>query len=427
MKDATPLLRAYLAFSAVAEPLYRQVQARRLRAGKELPQRRDERFGRTPAARPDGRLIWFHAASVGESLSLLGLLDRLLDRDPDLGILVTTGTVTSAALLADLLPPRAIHQFAPYDAAPSVRRFLAHWRPDVAVWTESELWPRLLHETSRREIPMLLLNTRISGRTAARWRRFPRLARALLSPFREIQVQEPALAALMRDLGVAKDRVAVTGSLKEELPPPLAKPEELASLTEALEGRRRWLAASTHEGEETVLVAAHERAFARKSGAPLLIVAPRHPDRGPGLASALTDQGWTVALRSRGERPGPQTAIYIADTMGEMGLWYRLCPTAFVGGSLVPLGGHNPYEPAQLGCAVIHGPEVFNFAGIYQRLDNAGGAVPAGDEKQIADALLRLQDSDAHARVTEAARGVLASGSSATAAAHAAIERALTG
>jgi len=425
MKAETAILRAYLAFSAVATPLYRWLQARRLRAGKEDPDRLGERFGIAPAPRPQGRLVWFNAASVGESLSLLGLIRALRAQDPALSVLVTTTTVTSARLLDAQLPPGARHQFAPYDTAPAVRRFLAHWRPDLAIWTESELWPRLLHETSAAGIPMLLLNARVSDRTAARWRRFPRTARALLSPFRAILVPEEPTARLLAGIGVPPDRLSVTGSLKEELPPPEADPQALADLRAALGTRPRWLAASTHEGEEDLLAEAHAQAFGAGKGVPLMILAPRHPDRGPALAQALAARGWTVALRSAGQGVGPQTTAYIADTLGEMGLWYRLCPVAFVGGSIAAKGGHNPYEPVQLDCAVIHGPQVFNFAGIYARLDAAQGAIPAATPQEIAAALRRLQDPAARQAVTRAARGLLASGASATGAALDAIRWAL--
>lgn len=422
MRGQTVILRAYLAFSVVATPFYRILQARRLKAGKEDPHRLEERFGTASHPRPGGRLIWFHAASVGESLSLLELIRRVLAEDADAKVLLTTTTVTSARLMDSLLPSGAIHQFAPYDTRAAVRGFLGHWRPDVAIWTESELWPRLLAETEARSIPMLLINARVSEKTTARWRRNPDTARALLSPFRAILVQEAPSAAIMRELGVPQGILTVTGSLKEELPPPDAEPEALAALQAALAERPCWLAASTHEGEELTLVAAHRRAFNQAPDAPLLIIAPRHPERGVAMANTLAADGWATALRSAGELPGPDTDIYIADTLGEMGLWYRLCPIAFIGGSLARIGGHNPYEPVQLNCAVIHGPHVFNFAGIYARLAQAGGAQLATTESDIVQALYLLQDEQAKAKQTKAAHGLLASGASATGAALAAIK-----
>lgn len=417
VKARTAILRVYLAFSVIATSAYRILQARRLKAGKEDPNRLSERFGTASHPRPKGRLIWLHAASVGESLSLQGLIRQVLAQDADTHILLTTTTVTSARLMADLLPPGAIHQFAPYDTRAAVRRFLGHWRPDVAVWTESELWPRLLVETDALSIPMLLINARVSEKTMARWRRIPDTARALLSPFRAILVQEASSAAIMHEIGVPPEIISVTGSLKEELPPPDAAPEALMALQTALAARPCWFAASTHEGEEETLVAAHRQAFNTAPDAPLLIVAPRHPERGQSLAKRLATDGWVTALRSAGDHPGPQTDIYIADTLGEMGLWYRLCPVAFIGGSLARIGGHNPYEPMQLGCAIIHGPHVSNFADIYARLAQAGGARLAATETDIAQALHLLQNEQIKTRQTKVADGLLASGASATGAA----------
>ncbi|GAA0309556.1 3-deoxy-D-manno-octulosonic acid transferase [Rhodovulum strictum] len=407
MRTSTAVLRAYLAASAIADPVYLWLRNRRLASGKELPDRVGERQGRATLPRPPGRVVWFHAASVGETLSLMDLVRRLLEEDRALTVLITSTTVSSARMLADLLPERAVHQFSPFDTRAAVRRFLDHWRPDLAVWVESELWPRLLAETDRRAIPMLLVNARVSDRTAARWRRWPRTARALLSPFRAILVQEDATASVMRAIGVPAGRLAVTGSIKESLPPLAADPDALSTMRAALGGRACWLAASTHAGEEDILAEAHERAFGRGAGRALLIVAPRHPERGPAIAEGLAARGWAVALRSAGALPGAGTEIYVADSMGEMGLWYRLCPVAFVGGSLVPVGGHNPYEPINLDCAVLHGPHVFNFPGIHARLAEAGGAIAAATADEIAARLVELGDAQARARITAAARRVL--------------------
>ncbi len=409
-------MRLYLGFSVIAAPLYRAAQWVRLWQGKESADRRGERFGAATLARPSGRLVWFHAASVGESLALMDLIPALLARAEDIRILVTTASLTSARMMEERLPPRACHQFAPYDTRAAVRRFLSHWRPDVAVWAESELWPRLLHETARRDIPMLLINARVSQRTIRRWRRWPQVARDLLGPFDLVLAQDAALAAVLQAVGLPPGRVQVAGALKEDVAPPDAAPETLADLTARLAGRARWLAASTHEGEDTVLVAAHRQAFGGGDDAPLLIIAPRHPHRGPEIARKLQAEGWRVGLRSDGQMPAPDTDIYIADTLGEMGLWYRLCPVAFVGGSLVPVGGHNPYEPVQLDCAVIHGPDVSNFAEIYDRLERARGALRAGSAEAVAQALLRLQDAAIRASLTQAARAALQSTPSATSA-----------
>jgi len=411
-------LYVYLAASAVADPFVHRIYQRRLAAGKELAGRAAERKGMASIPRPPGRLVWFHAASVGETLSIVDVVRRLLDEQTDLSVLLTSNTVSSARILADALPARCIHLFSPYDARLAIRRFLDHWRPDLAIWVESELWPRMLVETSRRGIPMLLINGRVSEKTSRRWLRWPRTARVLLSPFRHILTQDDETARTMIRIGVPGDRVTVSGSTKGSLAPLQADANELISIGNALSGRSCWLAASTHEGEEEVTVRAHELAFRQDRGqapeetdvTPLLVIAPRHPERGGGLANRLRQQGWSVALRSAKEVPDRATDIYIADTIGEMGIWYRLCPVAFLGGSLPEIGGHNPYEPIKLDCAVIHGPNVFNFKDIFATLIEAGGSFCATNAEEIADRLLELQDIRSRERLNAAARKVLDEG-----------------
>ncbi len=408
-------LKLYLAFSLIAGPIYYIAQRIRLRQGKESLPRQRERFGVSAIPRPQGRCVLFYAASVGDSLALLDLIRALLAEADDIHVVVMTQSMTSARLLADLLPPRAVHQFAPFDTVGAVRRHLSHWRPDICVWAESELWPRLLQQTARRDIPMILINARVSDRTIARWRRWPQVARDLLKPFDRILVQEATLAHILHELAVP--RVEVIGALKEDSAPLDAPKDQLIAMRAQLGGRGRWLAASTHEGEESVLVAAHERAFGRGVGAPLMVIAPRHPERGPEIMRKLQGQGWQTALRSKKEALTPNTEIYIADTLGEMGLWYRLCQVTFVGGSIVSMGGHNPYEPVKLGCAVIHGAQVSNFADIYHRLDQCGGAIMASSTGSVAQALNALQDANALQTLTQTAHAALQTTASATSAA----------
>lgn len=408
-------LQAYLGISLMSAPLFFVVQLILLRQGKESPQRRLERFGKTDFPRPAGRLVWFNASSIGESLALLDLIRAVLAVGEDIHILVTTQSLTSAQLLGNLLPDRAMHQFTPFDTRGAVNRFLTHWRPDVTVWTESELWPRVLLATASREIPMLWVDARMS-QTLARWRLWPTVVRDLLRPFDRIFVPEETLSATLQELGVPCEKLAVVGSLKEDCAPLEVAQEELVRLSAQLNGRALWLAASTHEGEEDMLVAAHERAFGRGGNAPLMVIVPRHPQRGPAIMHKLQATGWQVSLRSQNPDLAARTDIYVADTLGEMGLWYRLSPVTFVGGSLVPLGGHNPYEPVKLGCAVIHGAEISNFADIYQRLDQCGGALLATSSEAVAQALVRLQHQTVLASVTQAARAALKTNASATSA-----------
>jgi 3-deoxy-D-manno-octulosonic-acid transferase len=396
-------LWAYLSLTARAAAAGRRRLARRLAEGKEDPARLDERQGLAGRPRPDGPLVWFHAASVGESLSLLEVIRRLTDADPALNVLVTTGTVTSSELLVQRLPPRAVHQFIPLDIAPFVRRFLDHWRPDLAVWTESELWPTLIVQTHARDIPLLLLNARMSDRSAQRWRRFlPGAARSLLRRFHAVQAQDRATGQALMRLGLPRDRLEVTGTLKEGMPPLDCDESDRARFTKMLCGRPVWAAASTHPGEDEIVAEAHAAA-ARGVLRLLCILVPRHPDRGDAIAAMLRARGLTVAQRSRGEEPGPNTAIFLADTMGELGLWYRLAPLSFVGGSLVPIGGHNPFEPAALGSAILHGPHVTNFADVYDRLGAAGGARLVTSAATLAAAVSDLSQPDRRAPMAFAA------------------------
>ncbi len=366
--------RAWAGATAAGAPLLRAHLRWRAARGKEVAERLGERRGEG-AARPAGRLLWLHAASVGETLSLLPLLEALTARAPDLSVLVTTGTVTAAALLAQRLPPalagRVEHRFAPLDVPRWVERFLAGWRPDAGALVESELWPNLIRAARRRGVPLALVNARLSERSARRWRRWaPGLAREMLSAFSPVLAQTPADAARLGALGA---RLALClGNLKDAAPPLPADPAELARLRDAAAGRPVFLAASTHPGEEAVVLEAHRRAAARVPGL-LTVIAPRHPHRGPAVAAEA--RGLAVARRAAGEAPGAGTAVYVADTLGELGLLYRLAGVCLVGGSLVPHGGQNPQEPARLGCPILLGPHTANFAEPVARLLAAGGAL----------------------------------------------------
>jgi 3-deoxy-D-manno-octulosonic-acid transferase len=407
------LLGLYLALSRRAGSVARRLLRRRAAQGKEDPSRLPERMGLAGAPRPEGRLAWFHAASVGEAASLLELLRRVETGRPDLTCLVTTVTVTSAQLLAARLPARAIHQFAPLDVAPWVERFLDHWRPDLAVWTESELWPAALAATHRRGAPMLLINARISAKSYKRWRWAGGMARALLRRFDRILAQDDLAAEHFARLGAAPGRIEVTGSLKEGAAPLGHDEAERVRVARALAGRPVWLAASTHPGEEEVVLAAHARA---RRALPMLalILAPRHPVRGDGLAEMLRARGLVVAQRSRGEPVTPDTDVYLADTLGEMGLWYRVAAVSFVGGSLVEVGGHNPFEPALLGSAILHGPHVRNFADGYGRLGAAQAAALVRDESELASALTATLAPDRAAAMAAAAWDAMSAGAEVT-------------
>ncbi len=389
------LLGLYRGVGRLAPPVARLALLRRRARGKEHPERYRERMGQPRRDRPDGALIWLHAASVGESQSALPLIGRLLARLPAAHIMVTSGTVTSAKLMDERLPERAFHQFVPIDSPAWVRGFLNHYRPDLALWVESELWPTLLAETAQRGIPAVLLNGRLSERSFRRWRRFPGAARRLIRSFDPVMAQSEADAERFRRLGAA--RVEVPGNLKMAAAPLPADPAALAEIGQATAGRPVWLAASTHPGEEEAVAEAH-RAVRRQFGDALLILVPRHPERGPAMADELRRAGHSVGLRSAGDAPGGEREIYIADTLGELGLFYRAAPIAFVGGSLAPHGGQNLIEPAQLDCAILHGPNVGNFAGVAGTLREAGASETVDSADALATAVRRLLADPAECR-----------------------------
>ncbi len=377
----------YRLITTSASPLILAVLARRRARGKEDRARQGERLGIARRKRPDGPLIWLHGASVGESISALPLINRILEDRPDLNILVTTGTVTSARLMEERLPRGAFHQYAPVDRAAWVARFLDHWRPDLALWMESELWPNLVRETQRRGVPMALINGRMSARSLRGWRRFSGLVRSLLRGFELCLVQSRADGARFVVLGARN--VDCPGNLKFAAAPLPADDDELARVWDRVGDRPLWLAASTHAGEEAIVAEAHQRLMGRHPDL-LTVIAPRHMARGPDIAAELEATGLTIARRGAGKEIEPNTDIYIADTMGELGLLYRLAGVVFVGGSLVPHGGQNLLEPAQLDCAIVHGPHTENFHEIVAELDAAAASEEVRDARALADTVDRL-------------------------------------
>lgn len=407
-------LGLYRAWSAGAGRRFAERKLRdRVAEGKEDAARLDERRGIASCPRPEGPLIWMHAASVGESLALLELIRQTLEDREDLTILVTTGTVTSAAVMADRLPHRALHQFVPLDARDFVRSFLDHWRPDVAVWTESELWPALICETHDRAIPMLLLNARMSKASHDRWRFLRGMVRSLLGRFDRALVQDDLTEIYLRRLGLPPERMEVTGTLKEGAAALPVKDTELAAMRAEIGGRPVWVAASTHPGEETKVLEAH-RIACKTNPRLLLILVPRHPGRGDEIAGTLVADGWSFTRRSAGEGPEAEAPVYLADTVGELGLWYRLAPVSFVGGSWEPIGGHNPFEPAALGSAILHGPYVTNFVDIYQRLTEARAARLVSAPQTLAEAVDDLLSPDRAAAMAHAAWEVVSAGADVT-------------
>ncbi|NVN85140.1 MAG: 3-deoxy-D-manno-octulosonic acid transferase [Rhodopseudomonas sp.] len=411
MADQLPwTLRAYQRLSAAAAPLASVLIGRRLKYGKEDPARVNERRGISNTARPPGPLVWIHGASVGEVLAAAALIERL--RALKIQILLTSGTVTSAAVVAKRFPADIIHQFVPYDSPRFVARFLDHWRPSLALFIESDLWPNLILASAARRLPMVLINGRMSQRSFPRWRRAAATIGALLGRFDICMAQSGVDAE--RFVALGSRNVITTGNLKMDVEPPPADPAKLERLMAVTRGRPVIVAASTHPGEEEMLLQAHQT-LSGIFPSLLTVIVPRHPHRGESVACMIAAAGLQVALRSRDELPTAATAIYVADTMGELGLFYRLAPIVFMGGSLVEHGGQNPIEAIKLGAAVVHGPHVSNFTEVYKALDGAGGAYQAADAdalvkrlgKLLADPAARQISIDAATRVVDRLGGAL--------------------
>ncbi|WP_315706648.1 MULTISPECIES: 3-deoxy-D-manno-octulosonic acid transferase [unclassified Bradyrhizobium] len=400
MPNTLPMaLRVYRGLSSAAAPFAPAVIRQRLKRGKEDPARTEERRGLSHDLRPQGPLVWIHGASVGEVLAAAALIERL--RALNLRILITSGTVTSAAIVAKRFPPDVIHQYVPYDSPRFVERFLDHWRPSLALFIESDLWPNLILAGAARRLSMVLINGRMSPRSFPRWRRMSGTISALLGRFDVCLAQSKADAE--RFIALGGRNVVTTGNLKLDVPAPPADPAKFERLMATMRGRPMIVAASTHPGEDEILIATHKTLSGFFPGL-LTVIVPRHPHRGVAIAHLVAASGVQVGLRSREELPHAATGIYVADTMGELGLFYRLAPIVFMGGSLVAHGGQNPIEAVKLGAAIVHGPHVFNFSDVYEALDAAGGARLADGQEALVRQLGQLL-ADQEARQALASAG----------------------
>lgn len=395
-------LRLYRTASRALGPIAELALARRLKAGKEDPARISERRGVPGRARPEGPLFWIHGASVGESLSVLPLVNRLKHLRRDLSFLVTTGTTTSARLMAERLPEGAFHQYIPLDHPRFVEGFLAHWRPQAAVFVESEFWPNLILSARAHVGFMALINGRVSPKSFEEWSKKRETIRYVLSAFDLMLAQDHQNAERLKTLSGRE--VATFGNLKNAAPPLPTDKSALERIKAAVKERPVWLAASTHPGEDDAVFSAHKLL---KTSFPdlLTIVAPRHPERGIEVRELAAASGLSASRRAADESVPPGTDIYIADTLGELGLFYRLSDISFVGGSLTPKGGHNPLEPARLGGAILHGPFTFNFVETYAQMRAAGGAALVRNDRELATAVRRLlSDEKTRLAMASAAR-----------------------
>jgi 3-deoxy-D-manno-octulosonic-acid transferase len=395
-------LYVYLLLSDTLSGVANQKLKARLKAGKEDPSRINERRGQSPNIRPEGEVIWFHAASVGESIALLGLIENIVEERPLTNILITTGTTASANLINTRLPKKTIHQYVPLDVGKFVCNFLDHWRPNLAVFTESELWPCLIATAHARKVPLILINARISRKSFSKWKWLKGLVSSILSKFDIILCQDENTAKFIRKLSKSKIDPKVVGSLKESAPPLPFSEEDRSVISNQIGSRPIWLAASTHEREELMMAEAHEyaRRFSRRL---LLIIVPRHPNRGKKICSDLRNLGWQVSLRSDGEKINNYTEIYIADTFGEMGLWYRISSISFLGGSMTEVGGHNPFEPATLGSAILHGPHVWSAAEAYEELGKVKASLQVKNPEELSQAIVDLLNPDTNASMAKSA------------------------
>ncbi len=405
--SVSPVLDFYRTASSVLGAFAGLYLNDRAKRGKEDPTRLGERFGRYTQARPEGAVVWLHAASVGESGVAVALIEALAAQNTNLSFVLTTGTRTSAELVARRAPARTTHVYVPLDRADCVRRFLDHWRPDVGVFVESELWPNLILEAEARGVKLALVNARMSPRTIRRWTSWRTAGRRLVGAFSYVSAADARTHDALTALRPAP--LGSPGNLKLAAPAPRIDPAARAALSSEIGARPVWLAASTHEGEDEIVLAAHE-ILRRDFTDALLIIAPRHPERGDAIAALANN----APLRSRGGALGA-APVYIADTLGELGALYDLAPASLIAGSLLPqLKGHNPVEPAKLGSAIITGPYVESFQDLFAAMFAAGGASRIQDAETLATEIARLwRDQPARAKQLEAARSVTVQGADA--------------
>lgn len=373
-----PALRLYLLASHLFPLFARRVLRKRLDRGKEHPDRWREKLGQGFAPRPDGPLIWLHAVGLGEVLSLRGLITRMADRRPDIAFLVTSTTATSAQVFAHNLPPRTIHQFLPIDAPAYRRRFLDHFRPDLGVWVEQDIWPGFVSDAAARGVPQAVIAARMNAASHASHRKARAVYRDLYRAMARVTAQDQATADHLTQLGA--HGITVTGSLKPSAPPLGCDADELARLQKALAGRKVWAVAPSHPHDEALALAAHD--LLRKTDpSALLIIAPRFPDRRDTIVAP------PIKMRSKGEIPNAHDPVWLCDTFGELGLIYRMAETVLIGGTFCDTQGHNPWEAAALGTAILHGPQVANFTADFAMLDAAGAARRVMTAQDVADAV----------------------------------------
>ena len=382
-------LALYRAAGSVVAPFLPGYLRRRVKKGKEDPQRRRERFGRPSQARPSAPLVWIHAASVGETHAVVSIAEHVAQKG--VAVLFTTGTKTAAAIVAERLGDDVVHQYAPFDLPRSIERFLDYWKPELSIVAEAEIWPNTMSALAKRGVPQLLVNARMSDKSFRRWKRSGSVGRALFGRYAHVAARTAEDAARFEELGA--NPVTHVGDLKTEAIPPRVSPALKGEFRKQVRDRTVWVAASTHPGEEEIAGRVHQKLCTGRPGL-LTVIVPRHPERGEMVAQALKNMGLTVARRSLGHPILPETDVFLGDTIGEMGLYLRLSRAIFVGRSLSAsaTGGQNPIEPAMLERAVLHGPATENFRDVYAALDAGGGATLVRDEHELGHAVRNLID-----------------------------------
>ena len=365
----------------------------RLIKGKEDKNRIFERKGISNFERPQGKLIWFNAASVGESLSILNLVEELSKKNKNLYFLITTTTISSSIILKEKIPDNCIHQFSPIDTFSSSKKFLDHWKPDLAIFVESEFWPRLIFEVKKRGIPLGLINARMEKKTYESWSNIKNSAKLILEKFDFVYANDNVTSRRLLSLGISKSKLLGVVSSKEHAIPLSYELEEREKFLKIFHNKKVWVAASTHQGEEEILEATQKLLFDNDQNF-LLILVPRHPDRGLDIYKKLKLNGQVIKIRSKGQKITKETSIYLADTLGELGLWYNLSKIVFLGGSLVKIGGHNPYEPCRFGNAIISGPNIFNFQEAFDQLRKNKALIIVKNAQELAVQIKNLSFKD---------------------------------
>ena len=402
------LIKIYLFVTSIFGGLLRFIILFRLWIGKEDPLRFKEKFGEYKKIKPDKKLIWFHGASVGETLSILVLIKAISERDSNLRFLITSGTKTSAQILSNRMPKEVIHQFVPLDIPKSVNAFLNYWKPDFAIWVESEIWPRLLTETSKRKIPTWLVNGSMSVQSYKSWRKFPLSAQYLYNRFERMYLRDERTAGFLNKLGLINNDAVVLGSLKADQEKLNFNKTEYEQTIKSFKGKKIWLASSTHRGEEEVILQSHKTMLEVNPNMVLILV-PRPPERGKELIKLASFMDLRASLRSLTQDINSTDQVYIGDTLGELGLWYELASICFIGGSLSKDGGHNPYEAILSDSFILHGPETFNFSEIYSMLDEKKCAIRVTNSREISEKILEMLDSENLEKQHNNARNLISS------------------